>query len=483
MKLNTALKLSALAVSMGLTSTVNAATVNDGTVVTDPGATWSDVATGTATKDSNDYQFVDLGSGTKPATGSTGATTTVTNKITSLHKATNGYFIQFGEGDDAKYYAADVDDTTDPTKLVVNGVDYANVKTKAEVEAAGATVNKPILGGLTQEKSVTSSTQNEIKLVDSNFLQYGTKEQTTTTTTSASGNLTDDVVGAPLQTGTVNANTPVVVNDAGSEHTITVGNIAAETGQKATTTNYGVDIVKIDGGKLVGQTTLTLEGLTTTGTVTAKDVTADKITLGGKDLAQTIVDGDAATLTAANNYTDTVATTLRDDIASGDEATLKAANTYTDKTATELRAEAATESTRVDQAISAGDVATLASANTYTNTAVSNITNTANAYTDVQIAGVNTRVNQLNKRIDDVEKTSYRGIAIALAAQQQIPNIGAGQFAVFGGAGHYEGESAAALGVASVLADGRTAFSAALGFAGGNEVGGRVGVSYVFGGK
>lgn len=96
---------------------------------------------------------------------------------------------------------------------------------------------------------------------------------------------------------------------------------------------------------------------------------------------------------------------------------------------------------------------------------------------------LNSRVDQLNKRIDDVEKTSYRGIAIALAAQQQIPNIGAGQFAVFGGAGHYEGESAAALGLASVLADGRTSFSAALGFAGGNEVGGRVGVSYVFGGK
>ncbi|MDM1285166.1 YadA C-terminal domain-containing protein [Acinetobacter indicus] len=96
---------------------------------------------------------------------------------------------------------------------------------------------------------------------------------------------------------------------------------------------------------------------------------------------------------------------------------------------------------------------------------------------------LNSRVNQLNSRIDDVEKTAYRGVAIALAAQQQIPNIGAGQFAVFGGVGHYEGESAGALGVASVFADGRTSVSAALGFAGGNEVGGRVGVSYVFGGK
>lgn len=100
-----------------------------------------------------------------------------------------------------------------------------------------------------------------------------------------------------------------------------------------------------------------------------------------------------------------------------------------------------------------------------------------------QTAGLNSRINQLNNRVDDVEKTSYRGIAIALAAQQQIPNIGAGQTAVFGGVGHYEGESAAALGLATVLADGRTSLSAALGVAGGSEVGGRVGVAYVFGGK
>ncbi|WP_257232105.1 YadA C-terminal domain-containing protein [Acinetobacter sp. YH01020] len=98
-------------------------------------------------------------------------------------------------------------------------------------------------------------------------------------------------------------------------------------------------------------------------------------------------------------------------------------------------------------------------------------------------ANLNSRVDQLNSRVDDVEKTAYRGVAIALAAQQQIPNIGAGQFAVFGGVGHYEGESAGALGVASVFADGRTSLSAALGFAGGSEVGGRVGLSYVFGGK
>lgn len=92
-------------------------------------------------------------------------------------------------------------------------------------------------------------------------------------------------------------------------------------------------------------------------------------------------------------------------------------------------------------------------------------------------------VSRLNSRVNEVEETAYRGIAIALAAQQQVPNIGAGQFAVFGGVGHYEGESAVALGLANVLENGRTSFSAAVGTAGNGEVGGRVGMAYVFGGK
>ena len=55
--------------------------------------------------------------------------------------------------------------------------------------------------------------------------------------------------------------------------------------------------------------------------------------------------------------------------------------------------------------------------------------------------------------------------------------------AILDGVGHYKGESAGAVGVASVFADGRTSVSAAVGFSGGNEVGGRLGVAYVFGGK
>ena len=98
------------------------------------------------------------------------------------------------------------------------------------------------------------------------------------------------------------------------------------------------------------------------------------------------------------------------------------------------------------------------------------------AYTDSWAAKVNDRLNEN-------EQNAYRGIAISLAAQQPVPNMRPGQVAVFGGMGHYEGQSAGALGVTSVLEDGRTSFSGAFGVAGGGEVGGRVGVSYVFGGK
>ena len=133
-----------------------------------------------------------------------------------------------------------------------------------------------------------------------------------------------------------------------------------------------------------------------------------------------------------------------------------------------------------------GGISIVDNINSQVGSAVTNATKKIDekiAEVDLRITQFNKTATQLNNRIDDVEKTSYRGVAIALAAQQQIPNIGAGQFAVFGGAGHYKGESAGAVGIANVFADGRTSLSAALGFAGGNEVGGRVGVSYVFGGK
>ncbi|NNP69521.1 YadA C-terminal domain-containing protein [Acinetobacter sp. Ac_5812] len=99
-----------------------------------------------------------------------------------------------------------------------------------------------------------------------------------------------------------------------------------------------------------------------------------------------------------------------------------------------------------------------------------------------EINRLDSRADQLNRRVDDVQKTAYRGIAIALAAQQAVPNIQSGQVAVFGGVGHYEGETAGSIGVVTSFTD-RISASGALGFAGGNEFGGRVGVAYLFGGK
>lgn len=99
----------------------------------------------------------------------------------------------------------------------------------------------------------------------------------------------------------------------------------------------------------------------------------------------------------------------------------------------------------------------------------------ANTYTD-------SRVNQVSRKLDNVEKDAYRGVAIALAAQQAVPNIQPGQVAVFGGIGHYEGESAGSIGVVTSFTN-RVSASGAFGFSGGGNFGGRVGVSYLFGGN
>lgn len=67
-------------------------------------------------------------------------------------------------------------------------------------------------------------------------------------------------------------------------------------------------------------------------------------------------------------------------------------------------------------------------------------------------------------------------LCIALAAQQAIPNLKPGNYAVYGGVGHYEGENAGALGVATLLGNGRSSINAAFGFAS-SQVSGRIDVS------
>jgi len=415
--------------------------------------------------------------------------------------------------------------------LEVNGdstfngaVTVNNVKSTTTVDQAGTPATTPEFGAdidgdgrpdtLIQTKeqtdAVTVSSQsqsyNENNLTFSSKVEKGTQ----TTTDQYTADIIYDANGVATYGSNV-ANGQSVTSDLEtiSEDTIIVGKETADSETALTIRSKDAN----------GESATVV----TSKSVVTGNVTADSITLAGNDLAttiangdaatlasaknytdttasalrdeaaaetvrvnQAIVDGDAATLASAKNYTDTTASTLRDEaaaetvrvnqaIADGDAATLASANGYTDATAITLRGEAAAETTRVNQAIADGNTATLTSANTYTDSKAVETLSAANSYT-------NARVNQLNSRVDDVEKTAYRGIAIALAAQQAIPSIQPGQIAVFGGVGHYEGETAGAVGLVGALND-RTSLSAALGFAGGNEVGGRVGVAYVFGGK
>jgi len=361
----------------------------------------------------------------------------------------------------------------------------------AQAAAAAAVQGlAPTSGGVTANTTKKEQQVNTEKTVDDQKVKYGENTQQRESV-GVLGNLVD-LGGATENLNTIAINKPAVITQeksvetgiidstggvntygtvAKSKDTATDGTVTAD--KTATLTADGI----VASDAVTGNSTIvTAEGITTS-LINGNGVNGALVLHGGTNSTTQTLDDNGVKFVTTDVNGNVTGTTAID--ANGN-LTVKGVN-VTDAIATNtanIDAEAATRvaadtalNTRVDQEVSdriAGDAATLASANAYTNT---------------QVANVNSRVNQLNSRVDDVEKTSYRGIAIALAAQQQIPNIGAGQFAVFGGVGHYEGESAGALGLASVFADGRTSVSAAVGFAGGNEVGGRVGVSYVFGGK
>ena len=131
------------------------------------------------------------------------------------------------------------------------------------------------------------------------------------------------------------------------------------------------------------------------------------------------------------------------------------------------------------QARIAGDAAE-AAARADADLALSNRIHTEAATRTSEVNRLDGRLDQASRRLDDIEKSAYRGIAIALAAQQAVPNISSGQVALFAGVGHYEGETAGSVGVVTSFIANRISLSGAVGFAGGNEVGGRVGFSYRF---
>ena len=378
-----------------------------------------------------------------------------------------------------------------------------DIATKVTTNALEVNGPSTFNGPVTVNGTVTATT------VATSNLDLGTNSNTVTTNTAPSANRltarydTTDANGGALtvyetQSGGVS-----------TYYTITNG-VATEFTTASVINTLGTTVSPVAGG-----TTNTQSVLNTT-TATIKQVTSTAVTYGevktqqdavtvsgtlnnGQAIAvnvgtgapvevnnQSVVSGIIGQDANGNNIYGTVATAKTTNasgqVTSNSSTTLTASGVTTTGSVTANSVIVAgknvtNEFTRVDAAAAAETVRVNTALTTETNARIAGDTATlvsANAYTD-------TRASQLNRRVDEVEKTSYRGIAIALAAQQQVPNIKPGQFAVFGGVGHYEGESAVALGVVGALND-RTSFSAALGLAD-SEIGGRVGVAYVFGGN
>ncbi len=199
---------------------------------------------------------------------------------------------------------------------------------------------------------------------------------------------------------------------------------------------YGLQVKRTENDKPTQTTTVTAAGVTTSGFIDAADYR-----IGGVSISQSFNDA----VNAAQDAAGTVKV----------EA-VQEAKVYTDTKSSETLAAANTAAAEADKVV-------LAESKAYTNTMIEQ-----------------SGMNRVTKRLNDVEQTANRGVAIALAASQPMPNIKPGQVAVFGGVGHYEGENAISMGAGTMLADGRTSISGAFGFAG-SEIGGRVGLSYTFG--
>uniref|UniRef100_UPI003709550C YadA-like family protein n=1 Tax=Acinetobacter ursingii TaxID=108980 RepID=UPI003709550C len=141
-------------------------------------------------------------------------------------------------------------------------------------------------------------------------------------------------------------------------------------------------------------------------------------------------------------------------------------------------AEAAARTTAVNneaQARIAGDAAE-AQARSNADIALGQRIDTQTAIRVAEVSRLDGRIDQASRRLDDIEKNAYRCVAIALAAQQAVPNIRPGQIAVFAGGGHYEGETAGSVGIATSFISNRISLSGA----GGNEVGSRIGLTYLW---
>ena len=598
MKLNSAFKLSALAVALASTSTVFAATLDSSTFNNDA---WTDPRTVSNIADTSSYQYVDVGSKTTKTLGAVNPG--ASNKLTELYKldGDNKFLLKIspvGSATETEALIYEFDQVAFAAEVETALGKSLNAATATEIadlfKSGGAFENNPvyqfdklklygkqlvttpipptavlIAAGTTKDTVKIDKSVSDIKRLDTKFLEYADSVLEETTLTPAQGNLTHDDTGVPKVVASVagTASDPIktlvsdrgvitgilnekAVSDSGfpinvldreygvlvhstqkkitdlkDEHTftqtdiekstkITEGKIVlkSETEVNKSTANYD------DSGKIVAgnEKNVVQSELTSAETIiSAEGIVTGSLKVNGVDVGAALTNTAAlgnisqaelntilnagATITALDGRVEAVETKLDNEVSRLDgrinnelASNAQQSTTYTnDQVAAEKLAREGADtalSNRIDteatarsneDALLSGRITAEATARVNADTALSDRIDSFND----SISNLNNRANQLNSRISDVEKTAYRGVAIALAAQQQIPNIQPGQFALFGGVGHYEGESAAALGVASVFADGRTSVSAALGLAGSSAVGGRVGVSYVFGGK
>ncbi|MGY4396041.1 autotransporter adhesin [Sphingomonas sp. UYAg733] len=180
--------------------------------------------------------------------------------------------------------------------------------------------------------------------------------------------------------------------------------------------------------------------------------------------------GNAATLTAANAYTD-----------AGNAATLTAANVYADAgdATTLISANAYTDTGNAQTLASAqdfaraGDVATLASARSYADQVGAQTLASANSYTDARIAGLQFDLRQVRRHAD-------AGTAAAIAGANIPQSVEPGRTTIGIGGGTYGGEQAFAIGASHLMANGRVAIKGSANFSGGDGSGGGVGVGFSF---
>ncbi len=346
-------------------------------------------------------------------------------------------------------------DTVSAGEIQANELQASFVNVNAVLNAGilGASYGQldvAVIGQLNAETAIaTDSLTQHLQVTDAQGA--GAKTSIQGGNLSASGDL---VAGGMVSGTTVRAQSVQA-----SALNVTAGRAVATVQTAAAGAEAQVGVLNAAGhlnGLQASATGLSLQGGTASTALTLDDRGAQFADTQGNPVRVTgVLNGSSAT--DAVNFGQLAATHTRMDSTDAAVASL----------GTRVDQNQATAQARMDQA-----QAQVAMLNTSLNQWSSNLS--------LQDARLGQRLDRLDRRVSAVENAAYRGVAIALAAQQPIPHLAPGRVAVYGGLGQYQGATGVSLGLATVMSDQRTAFSAALGMAGG-DMGGRVGLSYVFG--